>query len=661
MSSGGTSAGGTGERVLVVVESPTRALALRKAVGPSVRVVATCGNVFGPRGKPRPGGGRILQQLRDEGRRADRIVIATDRDREGEGIAAGLLGFLGPLFPGRVSRGYVEDGGLPAPAGGGQAAAPVRDGRGGEAALPVRDRRGRGAAAPVRDGRGGEAALPLRDGRGREAAAPVRDGRRPGSTEPVAAGGGGGAAPWVRFAEVDRRRAVARALRDEADRRFLAATGRILGGAACGRVQAAGLERVVERSREEPSTWAVEVRLEVGGERLPAVLAPELASREEALAVAGELAGRVLAARAIRRRRFEEPPPPPFDTGSLLAEAEHLRLGPERVLEAARVLHRGVELADGKESLLSYPRTDEPVLEADPHRPPAHGAIRPVAPEWTPERAAPYLRPAERKVYERVVARTAAASAGCAVLEELEAELEGAGRRFVARAVRVIEPGWRAVDGDSGPGGSGDSARRSDETGRQGEGRGAAPDPAGRASVGGPGEAGARPVDGGGAAAGPGGGRDSGGPRNGEGVRVLRARAVERPGTGPFRPGELIADLAGRGIGRPSTWATVARGLREVGWVRGDGGRLRATNEGRRVWEALRSALGPLAENATALEAGLRAVEEGRWGPEEFRRRFVRPLVEASDTGPTRRCPRCGRPLRESGTCSGFPVCRGTP
>jgi DNA topoisomerase IA len=577
---GKPAAEGAGERVLLVVESPTRALALRRVVGPSVHVVATGGNPFGPRGRPRPGGGRILQELRDQGRRADRIVVATDRDREGEGIAVGLLGFLGPLFPGKVSRGYLEEGGPGAPGLGGPAS-------------------GRPGAALG----GGSTGMPVPGGGGR-------------ATGMSGSAGGRGPAVAVAAGGVDRGRAVARALREEADRRFLAAAGRILGGGGtCGRVQAAALERVVDRSREEPATWAVELRLEVGGERYRGLLGASFGTEEEAVAAAEGL-GEPGCSRAIRRRRFEEPPPPPFDTGSLLAEADRLGLGPERVLEAARTLHRGVELADGIEPLLSYPRTDEAVLEADPRRPLAHGAIRPVAPEWTPERAGPYLGPAERKVYDRVFSRTAASRAAAAVLEGIEVDLGPTGRPLVARAVRVIEPGWRAVSGCG-------AEEPIPARGGGGEGR-------------------------------------WDGTEDGHRVRVVRARAVERPGAGPFRPGELIADLAGRGIGRPSTWAGVARGLREAGWVRGDGGRLRATDEGRRVCRTLREALGPLAETATALEAGLRAVEEGRWRPEEFRRRFVRPLAEAGGAGRTPRCPKCGRPLLDGGTCSGFPVCRGS-
>jgi DNA topoisomerase-1 len=531
-------------RVVVVVESPTRALALRRVVPPAIRVLATAGAILERRGNPRRGAGRVLQELTAAGRWADRILIATDPDREGEAIAADLLRQLGPAFPGRVARVHLDED---------------------TAAGVARALSSRGT--------------------------------------------------------VDRGRLAARTLRDELDRKFLAAAGRVLGeDGPCGRVQAAALARVVERSGEAPSRWEVEVGLDLPEGRVRARLAPALPDPDAADAVARAVAGTAVDPAAIRRRRVEEPPPPPFDTAALLADADRLGLGPERVLDAARTLHRGVELEDGIAPLLSYPRTDETTATPAPDRPLVHGAIRPVSAEWPPERAAPFLGAAERKVYERVWRRTAAARAGPAVLEAIEVDVAAAGAAFVARAERVIDPGWRALEAPGRPGGA--AAARPDAIDRRGPG-----------SYGGERRPGATP-------------------------RVGRARVVGCPGNEPFRPGELIADLAARGIGRPSTWATIARGLREAGLVRGEGGRLRATDRGRGVDRALREALGPGPAPA-AVEEALRAVEAGRMAAAEFRRRFVAPLDEVARGPRGPRCSRCGRPLAAGGRCTGFPVCRG--
>lgn len=545
-----------GGRVVVVVESPTRALALRRAVGPAVQVLATGGHVLDGRGNPRRGGGRVLQDLQAAARSAQRVLIATDPDREGEAIAAELLRFLAPAFPGKACR--------------------VR--LGGDAPEDV----ARALAAP---------------------------------------------------GTLDRDRLSARSLREELDRCFVAVAGRLLGGAIpCGRVQAAALALVVDRGHEEFTRSVLELWIELPDGRVRGEVEPEPRSRQEAELLAASLAGRPIDPASIRRRRFEASPPPPFDTASLLAEADRLGLGPERVLAAAVRLHRGVELADGIEPLLSYPRTDEAALD-EPERPMAHGAIRPLSRSWPPERAAPFLEAAERRVYERVWRRTAATLADPALLEEVTVAIES-GRHF--RAIRTVAPGWFAEESPPGPGGARAIGEPPIAPGGWAE-EGPAIVPA------------LRPI-----------GPDEERLRNVGTPRFGRSRVIERVAAGPFRPGELIASLAAKGVGRPSTWSTVARSLREAGWIRGQRGRLVATDEGRRVARVLGEALGTWSgpDRSMALAEGLLAVEERRLAPEEFRRRFIAPLRAAGgERGP--RCRICGRRLVGEGTCSGFPLCRG--
>ena len=87
---------------LVVVESPAKAKTINKFLGKSYRVMACMGHVrdlptkelgidvengFAPKYQTIRGKGKVLQQLRTAAKTADRLILATDPDREGEAIA----------------------------------------------------------------------------------------------------------------------------------------------------------------------------------------------------------------------------------------------------------------------------------------------------------------------------------------------------------------------------------------------------------------------------------------------------------------------------------------------------------------------------------------------------------------------------------------------
>jgi DNA topoisomerase I len=101
---------------LMVVESPNKIEKVQKALGPGWRVVATVGHF---RDLPDrelgvdtttwtstwvvdPDKQRVVERLREAASRAQAVFVATDADREGEGIAWHVLEVLGPL--GRGAR-----------------------------------------------------------------------------------------------------------------------------------------------------------------------------------------------------------------------------------------------------------------------------------------------------------------------------------------------------------------------------------------------------------------------------------------------------------------------------------------------------------------------------------------------------------------------------
>ena len=94
---------------LVIVESPSKAATIKKFLGSSYEVVASNGHVrdlpksqlgidvennFEPKYITIRGKGELLAKLRREVKKADKIYLATDPDREGEAISWHLANAL---------------------------------------------------------------------------------------------------------------------------------------------------------------------------------------------------------------------------------------------------------------------------------------------------------------------------------------------------------------------------------------------------------------------------------------------------------------------------------------------------------------------------------------------------------------------------------------
>ena len=87
---------------LLIVESPAKAGTIKKYLGSDYKVLASMGHIidlpksqlgvdvengFEPRYITIRGKGELLTQLKKEAKKADKIYLATDPDREGEAIS----------------------------------------------------------------------------------------------------------------------------------------------------------------------------------------------------------------------------------------------------------------------------------------------------------------------------------------------------------------------------------------------------------------------------------------------------------------------------------------------------------------------------------------------------------------------------------------------
>ncbi|HVM96340.1 MAG TPA: type I DNA topoisomerase [Candidatus Acidoferrales bacterium] len=461
-------------------------------------------------------------------------------------------------------------------------------------------------------------------------------------------------------------------------------------GLSAGRVQSVAVRIICEREREiqafEPKEyWSITARLE--GENPPPFAArlfkvgddkldPEK-FRVENQETADRLVERLRAADWVvarverkERRRF---PTPPFITSRLQQEASRkLGFAPSRTMRIAQKLYEGIELGDqGAVGLITYMRTDSTrvspdaleqvrgfILEryGDSYLPEkavtyaskkgaqdAHEAIRPTSSENPPERIAPYLSKEELALYTLIWNRFVASQMLPAVFDQTTVDISAADTTFRATGqimkfdgfIRVYTEGRdeERKDGDE-----------DDESERQ------------------------LPVL-----------------REGEKLR-LHELLPEQHFTQPpprFNQAALIKELEEKGIGRPSTYATIMTTILSKEYVVEDKSRrLRPTELGFLVTELLVDAFPDIlnVEFTAGMEDELDKIEEGIEPWRDALKRFYGPFAKDLEHAEERMrdvkrtgqpteipCPTCGAMMvikwgrgGEFLACPNYPDCKST-
>jgi DNA topoisomerase-1 len=218
-------------------------------------------------------------------------------------------------------------------------------------------------------------------------------------------------------------------------------------GIGAGRVQSVALRLVVDREEEirafqAVESWTVDAVLSRPGDvqRFKARLARrlsdaegklELRTQEEAEAAIRELEGASYRVTSIESKQRTKNAPFPYITSTLQQDASsRLRFSPKRTMRLAQDLYEGVELGDeGATGLITYMRTDSARVsdEADkrargwigsslgekylgprrqekarPGAQDAHEAIRPTDPSRRPEDVRRYLSQDQARLYELI-------------------------------------------------------------------------------------------------------------------------------------------------------------------------------------------------------------------------------------------------------------------
>jgi DNA topoisomerase-1 len=431
-------------------------------------------------------------------------------------------------------------------------------------------------------------------------------------------------------------------------------------GLSAGRVQTVALRLIVEREQlirafVPQEYWSIHAMLDAGE---PPVFEAKLSKyKGEDIEVANqEAADKIVAAvskakwqvTSVAQKEKKRNPPPPFTTSKLQQAAyNRLRYTAKRTMGVAQRLYEGVELGEeGSVALITYMRTDSVNVSQDalqqvremiperfgsnylPEKPnyykskkdaqEAHEAVRPTDVTRTPEDVRKYLPDDQFKLYQLIWQRFVASQMLPAIFDQTSIDISAGDYTFRATGSVQKFDGYLRVYQMPVAG----ADREDDEKDDEGEGKSL--------------------------------------PRVTEGqmLRLDQIRPDQHFTEPPPRYTEatLVKELEEKGIGRPSTYASIISTIVEREYVRKDQGRFTPTMLGERVSVLLVKSFDDVFDvTFTArLEEELDEIEEGKlpWrdAVREFWGKFVIDLAKAGDemvsykagipTG--KKCEKCG-------------------
>lgn len=622
---------------LVVVESPKKAKTIKKYLGDDFTVKASVGHVkdlpkskmgididndFAPHYEVIRGKGVVLKEIKQAAKKADVVYLATDPDREGEAIAFHIAEEIGRDCPDKVKRLLFHE---------------------------ITERAIREAL---------EHPVKLDENK---------------------------------FDSQQARRVLDRLVGYQISPLLWA---KIRRGLSAGRVQSVAVRFVVEREAEiaafKPREyWTLDARLAAG--RPPAFLArlirldgkkAAIDNVAEAEALAAELEKATFTVENIARKERRRQPLPPYITSKLQQDAANrLNFTTKRTMTLAQRLYEGIELGEeGAVGLITYMRTDSPRISQEalaevrqfieasygpenlPPKPnayktkgsaqDAHEAIRPTSMKYTPEVVKPYLERDLYRLYKLIWDRFVACQMKPALYMQTAVDIHAGRAIFRATDSTLKFRGWLNVYGEK------DELLKASEASEKSEA----------------------------------GDDESAGSSNKElppltqGEQLdLKQLIREQHFTQPpprFTEASLNKELEERGIGRPSTTATILSTIQEREYVEKEGTYFKPTDLGTLVThELIRAFPEELDAKFTAdLENKLDGIENGRCGWVALLKSFYGPFKKSLDAAsetmrdvkreeiPTDvTCEKCGKSMvikwgkmGQFLACSAYPECKNT-
>ncbi len=434
-------------------------------------------------------------------------------------------------------------------------------------------------------------------------------------------------------------------------------------GLSAGRVQTVALRLIVDREREikafeKKEYWTIDSNLAAG--KPPAFDARFLGKGEEKIEVTnGEDAEKIRlalenadwAVRSAEKKERRRNATPPFTTSKLQQDSSRkLRFSVKRTMMIAQRLYEGIELGDeGLVGLITYMRTDSTRVSPDaitevreyiaseygpqymPEKPntykekkeaqAAHEAIRPTSAMRHPDQVKQYLQEDEFKVYKLIWQRFIASQMNPAVFDQTTVDIDAksANETFWFRVTGSVMKfdGFLKVYEESK-----DTKDEEDE-----ELKHKLP----------PLEAGQK--------------------------LTLKEQKPEQHFTEPpprYNEASLVKELEERGIGRPSTYATILSTIQERQYAQKLGGKFTPTEIGLVVTDLLVENFKDIFDfqYTARLEEELDEIEEGKekWADAigEFYKKFAKDLkyaekhmenIKRMEKPTDEKCERCGAPL----------------
>ena len=258
-------------------------------------------------------------------------------------------------------------------------------------------------------------------------------------------------------------------------------------GLSAGRVQSVATRLVVDRENEirafQPKEyWSLDVTLDLL-EKPGRFLAHyhgetkkrELGSEAEVMEIIRDITGREFTVTSVKRAEKKRSAAPPFTTSTLQQEASRkLNMTPKRTMAIAQQLYEGVDVAgEGTLGLITYMRTDSLRLSDEamadaaafirsrygssyyygkPHvfktksgAQDAHEAIRPTHVELDPERIQGSLTKEQYRLYKLIWSRFLASQMANAVFDTVSIDTQCQGHIFRSSHQSMRFPGFIAV------------------------------------------------------------------------------------------------------------------------------------------------------------------------------------------------------------------------
>ncbi len=453
-------------------------------------------------------------------------------------------------------------------------------------------------------------------------------------------------------------------------------------GLSAGRVQSVAVRVIVDREKEVKAFipkpyWEIEAQVRGEGKDLVARLAridedrierTGIDKEEWANEIVTQAQGGTWRVESIQKKERKANPYPPFITSTLQQESsKRLYFTAKKTMTLAQQLYEGIELGEeGAQGLITYMRTDSPRLSNDavtearaylethhgkeyvPATAPeykgkgkaqdAHEAVRPTSLNYPPEKVKPFLDEDQYKLYDLIWRRFLASQMTPAVSDQTTLDFESKGKngkQYIFRTTGSVLKfdGFRLMWPVDDKGDEAEQLPKFSET----------------TGI------------------------------SNQGVKAERKETQPPP---RFSESSLIKELEDKGIGRPSTYASILSTIQDRKYVEKRENRFYPTELGDIVTELLVENFSDIVDITftASMEDKLDQIEEGtaKWTKtlSDFYTPFEEVLkvaktkmrdVKREETPTDLTCPKCTKPLiikwGKNGkfcACQGYPDCRFT-